>query len=314
MIIKSTETLREYISVNGSVDIDNLTPYLRKAERTFLKPIIGKAQMLLFEKETTDDILKQAIELAQEVIANYAYFLYLPIGAVQVTDSGIMVVANENTKQASDKQFKELQRSFLKSAHEALDELLAFMEESADTFLDWFNSPYYTNNNNLLIHKTSVFNEYYYIFNSRQTFIALKPNMVTVEDRFIKTPIGKELLASLKSPQTTVNRKEVKELLQKAIVAFTVMLTVDNGMFALDAKGMHMRFDVLPYEKVVTNVNIKVNDFLVRTKENKQISGEQYLKMALDIIKDAPTEFPEYIIKQVVATEKLTVTSSIVGM
>ncbi|WP_281980467.1 DUF6712 family protein [Tenacibaculum mesophilum] len=315
MIIKDTATLRKYLSINGSVDYDNLAPYIRKAERTFLKPVIGKAQLTVFENDNiTDEIVKEAQEIAQEVVANYAYFLYLPIGAVQVSDNGIHVVENEHTKSASDKQFKELQRSFIKSAHEALDELLSFMEVSADKFTEWFNSEYLTIYKDLLVHKTDIFNEYYYIFNSRQTFIALKPTIRVVEDRFIKSPIGFELLEDLKNNQTDAKRKEVKKLLQQSVVAFTVMLTVENGMFVLDAKGMHMRFDVLPYEKTITNVNLKINDFLLRTKDNKKIEGEEYLKMAMKIIKENPDKFPEYTEKEATGSISLTKTKSIVGL
>ncbi|MBE7688454.1 hypothetical protein F6A46_09420 [Tenacibaculum finnmarkense genomovar ulcerans] len=313
MIVQTTDQLREHISVNGSVNIENLSPYLRKATRNFLKPLIGTAQIAVFEQTQTDPILIEAQVLAREVVANFGYYLYLPIGAVQASDAGFFVVDSENTKQASDKQFKELQRSFKKSGHEALDDLLDYMEQSADKFLDWFNSDYYTVYKELLVNKTSIFNKWYYIFNSRQTFVAMMPTIRIVEDQFIKPVIGSELLDDLKSNQTIQERKEVKEYLQQAIVAFTVMKTVDNGMFILDARGMHMKFDVLPYEKSVTNVNLKVNDFLVRTKRNKKVAGEEYLKIAKEIILKNPTLFPEFKIKPVRNNLKITVTKGIVG-
>lgn len=313
MIIKTTEKLREFISVNGSVNIDNLRSSLRKAERNFLRPAIGVVQIAVFDKDQTDPILMHAQKLAQEAVANFGYYLYLPIGAVQISDAGILVVESDKAKQASDKRFKELQRSFKKSAHEALDDLLDFMEQSADKFLDWFNSDYYTVYKELLVNKASIFNKWYYIFNSRQTFVAMMPTIRIVEDQFIKSVIGRELLEDLKSNQTIQERKEVKEYLQQAIVAFTVMKTVDNGMFVLDARGMHMKFDVLPYEKSVTNVNLKVNDFLIRTKRNKQVAGEEYLKMAKEIILENPALFPEFKIKPVRKNLKITVTKGIVG-
>lgn len=314
MIIKDTDTLRKYLSVNGSVKHENITPYLRKAERNFLKPIIGAAQLAVFEAETTDPIIKEAQELAQEAVANFGYYIYLPIGAVQISDNGIHVVDNENTKTASDKQFKELQRSFKKSGHEALDELLEFMEQSADKFSAWFDSDCYTIYKELLVNKTSTFNTYYHIFNSRQTFVAMRPTIKVVEDQFINPVIGTNLLADLKTNQTVAERKEVKKLLQQSIVAFTIMKTVDNGMFILDAKGMHMRFDVLPYEKTVTNINLKINDFLVHTKRSKQIEGEEYLKLALKIIEDNTDKFSEYIIKETPDHINITNTKSIVGI
>ena len=314
MIIKDTETLREYLSVNGSVDFENIKSYLNQAERKLLKPLIGTAQLAIFDAAVTDPIIEEAQKLAQEAVANFGYYLYLPMNAVQISDNGIHVVDNENTKTATDKQFKELQRSFKTTGHEALDELLEHMEISPDKFPTWFESSAYTVYKDLLVNKTSVFNKWFYIFNSRQTFVALKPNIQIVEDRFIKAPIGLELLTALKTSQTNANRKEVKELLQKSIVAFTVMLTVDNGMFKLDAQGIHMRFDALPYESTVTNINVKVNDFLTRTKANKKVEGEEYLKAARKIITENPNDFEEYTAKETVQQVSFTKTKSIVGI
>ncbi|CAA0149883.1 DUF6712 family protein [Tenacibaculum maritimum] len=314
MIIKDTATLREHISVNGSVDIENLKPYLKKAERNFLKPLIGSEQLTVFELGQTDVIIKAAQALAQEAVANFGYYLYLPIGAVQISDNGIQVTANENTKQASDKQFKELQRSFKKSGHEALDELLDIMEKSADKFSAWFNSDTYTVYKELLVNKTSIFNKYYHIFNSRQTFVAMKPTIKVVEDQFISPVIGTNLLSALKMNQTNTIRKQVKELLQQSIVAFTIKKIVDNGMFVLDAKGIHMRFDVLPYEKTVTNINLRVNEFLTRTKKTKKMEGEEYLKLALNIINTNASTFAEHQIKESKKHIALTNMRSIVGI
>lgn len=312
MIIQDTETLRKHLSVNGSVNYANIAPYLKKAERKYLKPIIGKAQLEIFEQSQNDEIVKEAQDLAQEAVANFAYYLNLPIGAVQINDSGIHVVDNEHSKPATDKQFKELQRSFKKSAHEALDELLEVMEQSADKFLPWFNSSGYTIYKELLVNKTSIFNKYFYIFNSRQTFIAMRPTLKVVEDQFISPVIGADLLIALKTNQTIAERQQVKQLLQQSIVAFTIMKTVDNGMFVLDAKGLHMRFDVLPYEKITNN--IKTTDFLVHTKKSKQVEGEEYLKIAKKIIEENADKFPEYKIKPTPDHVKLTNTKSIVGL
>jgi len=314
MIIKDTETLRKHLSVNGSFTHENVIPYLKKAERHFLKPHLGLAQLKVFHTPQTDDTIAEAQELAEEVVANYGFYLYLPIGAVQITDNGIHVVANENTKTATDKQFKELQRAFIRSAHEALDELLEHMEQFADKFADWFSSENYTVYKDLLVNKTSVFNKQFYIFNSRQTFVALRPNIKVIEDQFIVGAIGARLLSVLKTNQTITQRKKVKELLQQAIVAFTIMKTVDNGLFLLDEKGIHMRFDVLPYEKTLSHVNSKANGFLSRTKSNKRIEGEEYLKLAINLIEKKLDNFPEYSIKEDKKHINLTNTNSIVGL
>lgn len=311
MIIKNTATLREHLAVNNSVEIINLQPYLKKAERSFLRPNIGGEQLQFFENLTTPEgVEKEALELAREVVANYAYYLYLPILAVQITDSGIQVVDNENTKMATDKQYKELQRSFLTSAHEALDELLAFMELHSVEFPKWVTSNCYSVYKNLLVNTTDIFNSHYYIFNSRQTFIALKSKIKMVEDRFISGAIGSGLLLALYDKQTDVVRKKVKELLQKSVVAFTIMDVLDSGMFVLDAQGMRMRFDMLPYEKLVTK-EFKVNS---QFKENKKIEGEEYLKMALAMIRGNSPNFPEFLLPKKTKKKQLIKTKGIIGV
>ena len=316
MIIKNTDTLLEYLTVNNSVSIETLAPYIKKAERNFLKPLIGAAQFAIFDATApiTDPITLSGQQLAQEAVANFAYYLGLPVLAVQINDSGIHVVDSEHTKTASDKQFKELQRSFKKSGHEALDELLELMEEKPTKLDPWIQSDNYTVYKGLLVNKTSIFNSYYHIFNSRQTFVAMRPNIKVCEDQFIEPVIGSELLIALKTKQTNAHRIEVKKILQQSIVAFTIMKTVDNGMFVLDAQGIHMKFDVLPYEKNVTNVNLKINDFLTRTKENKRIEGEEYLKIALGVITANATDFSEYTVKKTPDHVHLTDTKSIVGV
>jgi hypothetical protein len=314
MIINDTPTIKKYLPVNASVNFDNIKPSIKAAERKFLKPLIGKSQLDILSASSTDAKVLEAIDLAQESVANLAYYLGLPISAVQINDAGIHVVDGNNSSPATDKQFKELQRSFKRSGHEALDELLELMEDNPDKFSAWLQSDSYSVHNSLLVNKTSVFNKYYYIFNSRQTFIALTPNIRSVEDQFILPSIGSELLKALKNKQTVAERKEVKVLLQQSIVAYTVMKTVDNGMFVMDGQGMHMRFDELPYEKTVTNINLKVNEFLVRTKKNKQIEGEEYLKMAVDKIKLNLQKFEEFEVNESSASPILYNSKSVVSM
>lgn len=316
MIIKDTATIRQHISVNGSFTFDNAKSYLRKAERNFLKPLIGTAQLATLEATpaSTNPILKEALELAQEAVANFGFYLYMPIGSVQITDGGFYTATTEGAQTVTDKQFKELQRSFKTAGHEALDDLLTHMEANAASFEDWTASSNYSVYKNLLVCDTATFNRYFFIFNSRQTFIAMKPNIQVVEDQFIKAPIGNALLAALKTTQTVQERKDVKQLLQQAIVAFTVMKTVDNGMFILDAQGIHMRFDALPYESTVTNINLKVNDLLIHTKKSKETEGEQYLKAALKIIQANPTKFEEYTKPEPKTTASIKVTPGLVGL
>ena len=73
MIIKDTATLRKHLSVNVSVTHENIKSYLNKAERKFLKPLIGKEQLAVFDQVQTDEIIIEAQDLAQEAVANFGW-------------------------------------------------------------------------------------------------------------------------------------------------------------------------------------------------------------------------------------------------
>lgn len=314
MIVRDTATVKKYVSINSSVTYATLTPYILQAERKYIKSLIGAAQYAIFnvaEKPTGAEV-GEAWDLAQESICALAMYLALPIIAVQITEAGIFTASNSESQTSTPAQFKELQRTFKKQGLEALDEMLKVMEANPTKFTAWTADETYTSFSNFLVKETATFNKHYFIFNSRQTFVAIKPEMAIAEKQFLEAPVQKALLTAIKLTQTVDERKQVKELLQQSIVCFTISKVVENGLFVLDASGIHVRFDVLPYEKVNSNVNLKINDFLVRTRKNKVAEGEQFLKQAMTIVIDNPTVFTEYIVPvSVVAKSSVHVTKGV---
>lgn len=296
MIVRDTDTVKKYVSINSGVTYETLEPYIRQSERKFIKPLIGEAQYVIFDvpAKPSGTEVGLAWDLAQESICALAMYLALPIVAVQITEAGIFTASNAESQVSSDAQFKELQRSFKKQGLETLDEMLKEMEAAPAKFTAWTADDSYKSFTSFLVTSTATFNKHYNIFNSRQTFVAMKPEMAIAEKQFLEAPVQKALLVELRKVQTVAERKEVKELLQQAIVCFTISKVVENGLFVLDASGIHVRFDVLPYEKV--NSNLKINDFLVRTRKNKISEGEQFLKQAMAIITDNLTKFTEYVV------------------
>ena len=306
MIVRNTETIEKYISINTSVEYDTLKPYIVQAERKHIKALIGAAQYAVFDEEDTiengivnNQILDsgpenanvlEAYNLAQEAICNFALYYALPILKTQITEAGIFTSQQESVATASDKDFKELQRSFKRTAHEALDELFIVMETYPDNFTEFITSDVYKIYASTLVNNTATFNKHYHIFNSRQTFMALKPEIETAQRQYLKAVIGKDLLTALQTKQTNDNRKEVKTLLQKSLVCFTIAKILENGLFRIEPAGISARFDVLPYEKI-TSVS---SDHLKQSQLNKITEAEQILKDALEIITANPADFAEY--------------------
>lgn len=294
MIVTSTAIIQKSILVNGSFTFENVEAVLKAAERDFLRPILGREQLKTFadDLEPTDTIVLEALELAQSAVCNYAYYMHLPKLAVQITDAGIFISNSDEAIPAKATDKNDLLRSYKRDAYKSLDALLEIIEESADKFPDFFNSPYYTKYTSLLVNKTSVFNDYYTIDNSMMTYLKLRPDLIIVEDQFITSSIQKNTLEALKTPQTTQVRKEVKTLLQKACVAFCVYRVLDNGAYTFNGDSLIMKFDVLPWEKTreITGEHIQ------NAKQNKFNEGSNYLRQAKELILKNISDFPEYVV------------------
>lgn len=293
MIVTSTEIIRNYITVNASFTYENARPKLKTAERDFLKTVIGKEQIAVFSATELpqDAIVLEALELAQEAICNYAFYLSLPELSVQISDAGLFTSTTQDATPAKANEKNDLLRSFLNTAYKALDALLELFEENADKFTAFYQSSQYTKYASLLVNKTSVFNDYFTIDNSMMTYLKLRPELIIVEDQFIESVVQKSVLEALKTPQTYAVRKEVKKLLQQACVAFCVYKVLDNGAYRFNGDSIVMKFDMLPWEQIkqVSGEHIQ------NSKNNKFSEGNNYLSQAKKLILDNLTDFSEYV-------------------
>lgn len=325
MIVRNTQTIQNYISINASVNYETLKPYIKAAERKHIKALIGVNQYNVFDEEEVLESgivqivvlnsgpenanVLEAYYLAQEAICNFAMYYALPILKTQISEAGIFSSQSEAVTSASDKDFKELLRSFKKQGHEALDEFFQVMENNLSDFPEWTADKTYLQYNNTLVKDTATFNRHYNIFNSRQTFMALKPEIEIVERQYFNAVLGKELLTALKAKQTNANRIEVKELLEKSMVSFTIAKILQNSLFVISSTGITAKFDILPYEKI-TSVS---SDYLKESQKNKIAEAEQLLKLVIEIITENLSDFEEYTapVESETAEEKIIVTQGI---
>lgn len=294
MIIGSITDVKNQVSIAQSFQYEDLLPSIKQALNKFTRKYVGYLDVTLAETQTgtNAEIKNEARDYLQNAIVNFALFLYVPIGSVQFDSSGISSTANDNRSAVAYGEKRDLMRYFLDAGHEAMDLLLAFMERNKAVFADWAESEYYTESKELLVSSTGTFGRYYNIFESRQTYLALKPSLRLIEDKYIKTFLCHELIKHLKTETLTEVQLQVKENLQAAIVAFTIAKVVKEGIFVIDASSIKLRFDSLSTDKTQSPDYGKPADFLTETAKNQTANGENYLKMVKDIITAAaPTEF-----------------------
>ncbi|EJG02287.1 DUF6712 family protein [Flavobacterium sp. F52] len=286
MILETTDDLKKYVTVARSFEFNDFEPYITKAVNAFTKRYVGNLHIFLKDEanppEINFEVKNEAREHLRNAIANFGMFIYFPIMSVQIDGSGVSEIKSDQRQAVSWGIAKDIRRELLRSGHESMDYLLEVLEKNPDVFADW-TAEFGTINKKLLVNNTSTFNEYYHIFNSRQTFLALQPTIRQVEDQFIKTMLCSELYEYLKSEVAGISN-DVKTEIQKAIVAFTVSKVASIGLFLLDENGLRLNFDVLidgRKESITAGKTAEQVSNLVKELSN---NGNQYLSAARELI------------------------------
>ena len=204
----------------------------------------------------------------------------MPTLNILITNAGTKTTENKDSANADWKEKRDLNRSLIKAYNKAIDSAFQIMEENIADFPEWRDSKYYTVFKELIVQQTTVFNKFFSIQKSRQTFCALQPYIREVEDQYFKAMLGRETLALIKSKSTNALVLEAQELSQKACVAFTVAKAAVPGMFSFTESAFILTSDQLPWEK---QSELSREDRL-DLKCARQNSGEEYLKLLKKLI------------------------------
>ena len=288
-MIKSTDDLKKHVSVSKSLVFSEFELYVPKAIRSHIYNYCGGLYKELEAIEPNDpflEIKEEAQELLDAAVANFGYFLFTPFNSVSMDASGMYTSESATRKGISMFQLNDIRRELLRSGHEAMDILLELLELNADVFPEWHND-YSTIYRDSLVYSTKIFNTYYNIFNSRQTFLALKSSIQQVEDRLLRNTFCNELLDSLKG-KPVGKKEELLTLLQKTIVSATIVKVYSEGIFEITPSGVKLKFDTLPYETIKI---VELTQQMRNTIESLTNDSNMYLKQAIELVKNNPTDF-----------------------
>lgn len=294
-LINTIEDLKRHIVVSASFDFKKVLPYTKRAERKYIISLIGREQYDSIIVHTyvdgNDEPINLVKVLLEEAAAHYALLLALPIINLQVTNHGLKVTENDKSSPADWKDVRDLKRSLLETANEALDSVFEIMEENESDFQEWVDSSYYTVFKSGIVRHTKTFNSYFDIQNSRKTFLALKPYMIEVEERYINPMFGQCTLDFIKTISTDPIVKRVQELTEMAVVAFTISKAAVAGTFSVTQTSLVVSSEELPWERNKMELDeLK----LERLRKDRETSGLEYLKKIKKLFIDNPSIFNCY--------------------
>jgi hypothetical protein len=205
--------VQKYITVANGTTLTSLETKEQPAFERFMKPFISQqffdVVVEAYEEDPEDEYWAPYFEAFQRAMAYFMLYLYIPEGALNISDNGITVFRNENQAPASDAKLEALRSEFLTSGFVALETLLEFLEENkGDSEIEEWTENAYAKYKELFINTSVDFKNYINI-SGRRTFIAITPQIKNIERKVIKGALGSALYETIKEviadPEGTIS-------------------------------------------------------------------------------------------------------------
>lgn len=237
-LIKSIDEVKNYLSVDISMQDKTIMPYIKPAEEQVIR-LLGKEQYLELDEyynyadeDESDEELDALLPYVQRPIVNFAFFMGLSMLNVSIGENGIAVVSNSNLTPASKQRTDDLKADLEKAAYDALESLLEFLEENIDDYDSWSGSDAYAYQYSYLITSARRFDELLRINRSRLTYLQWLPTMADVELLEIYPVVSKDFCDELKTEMIADDVSEdnavVLPYIQKAVAYLTASIELDK--------------------------------------------------------------------------------------
>lgn len=229
-LIKTTEEIQQYVSVDINLQQKSVLPYMFHGENQIVR-LLGKAlyntlhEYYNDDEATPDAALDALLPHVQRPLANFAIHYGLSALNVSINPTGIGVINTQNIAPASKDRTDALKKDLMDAAQDAMESLLEFLEENIDDYDDWTTSEAFAFQYDVLITSARKFDEIYRIERSRLKFLEWKPRMKDVEFLEIAPVVSQDFIDELKEQimdcDLTEENEKILTYLQKALAYIT---------------------------------------------------------------------------------------------
>ena len=229
LILTTPQELRQYHPAHVLSTLDGYVGFIRSSQTQFLTPYVGKPlfnavlakyenvydkEELLADNEFTP--WQELIHLCQGPVAFDMAYRSADVVGVSLNDSGLNIVETGGYEKADKEDKESYKKRMYKEAHAAIDRLLVTLEEWAEevgaTDLEdlseelqekkeivtlWRQSRYYYLAEGLFINTARKLNEFIDIYESREKFIQLLPDLRYCNEFVIRPELGDALTDDL---------------------------------------------------------------------------------------------------------------------
>lgn len=245
-LIKTAAELRSVLPqlLSNLSNTANLPP-IDKAQRKYIRPLLGKAFLDDIEERYEDNTLgddEDMLKYIQLPLAAYAILDNLAFIQSTITDSGIRTMSTDKMQAAHRWEYNEIRNSLEDTAIAGVEQLLDYLYEKQTDYALWTGSDEFKELDSFLIKTGIDFAKQYPLYQPYYTYWALKPVMRDAEENYLASRLGRDLLAWVKGNaeieiEDSSGILDVKRLLKKAIAFLTIKHACEHYNTRFDKNG-----------------------------------------------------------------------------
>lgn len=320
MIITSIDELRFSFPAHALSTVNPLSAFFDNSETDFLLPVLGKPlydKLLEYYNSSTFDVMAYCTRVktgdfsnpydrllmrSQRIVAFDTFGRAIGVQAISINNAGLNVSTADDYEKPSKELIDVYSRTCNNEGHRAINTLLQDLEnwckvvkhasEPDPTLRDivtaWQHSRYYYLCGKSLLSSASVVQEFINLFDNRERYINLIPDILDLQEEVFAQQIGYELLdyfvtKALEGSEVVVVNRIIHKL-RKALAfhlkatSDVIRLTKELQAVAHD-KAQHYTAEAIEYIEIHQNeLPTDAHDALVLSPLYKKTDTEQEVK------------------------------------
>jgi hypothetical protein len=299
MLFSTSEEFIEYIPASKNIlfaaykpmintaELDDIIPFLSQEQYDDLNSTYNNGEGVHSLSESQKDLLHRV----RRPLANIALVRYSAFGNLSIGNSGFTISTPDNTAVASQWRVEDLKRECTKEYFQGIERMLQFLEANTGLYSLWAESSSFTQFKECFINTADEFNSYFFINNSRRTFLSLKPVM-KLKEEVISGITGQALFDQIKdqilNDTLSAPNSALLKLIKPAVVYHTMVEALPHMQLVYTENGPQLIESSNSLTQVVAKSvdSQKLERILISCRENaasksKDLQDYLYLNHAI---------------------------------
>jgi hypothetical protein len=294
----ATQLKAHYPSIQKNLDFESIKGFIEQSQLIHIPNLLGKDEYeSLAENFQANTLSTEQTALLPHVQRALVYYILsdnFEFIDIFFSAAGLQQANSQETTQLPQWKYKSTLKKLYDSADTFAEQLLRFLEQNQEDYLQWVESPAYTFATELIINSAEELNNYLPVNASRRLFLRLRPFIIRIERDFISANISKALFELLKTEKKNNTLSEPNKIILPLITEATAFLAFSKSLPTLSISQSAEGYSLVSYNDGI----IEKSTLDPKTKKELQaqylMDAEQNLLTVKKILDENIDEYSTY--------------------